>query len=452
MQKNTVFEELKQYVDGLRIVDTHEHIAAPRVSRSRKFDLFELFRTTYAAQDLMSAGMPVSSYFRQKYDPDANPETGWSQMAPYLGAVRGTGYYRSLLWACQGLYDFSDDDINESNWRALSDQVTKCAKRPDWFSFVLKEKAMIDAALHGGNMDEMGRDIFRKVFPIGPFLFACAIPEGRMAASYDDFSTPLADRRRIPRAAPFWEPSANWRTKFEEQYGRPDSFQGFLDVLASAFEKNASEAVAVKLAVAYYRVLHFEDVPASRAREIYEKKDQERTPLEVGYFQDFVVHQCVKHCREYDLPMQIHTGIQAGVGNVVENSDPLHLTNLFMSYPDARFDVFHGGYPFSGEAGVLAKNFPNVALDTCWMPLISPGATRQYLREWLTLVPGNKIMWGGDTHSVEGCYGAVLMARWVIAHALADLVEEGYFSAAIAKDLARRILRDNAVEFFRVKI
>jgi len=43
--------------------------------------------------------------------------------------------------------------------------------------------------------------------------------------------------------------------------------------------------------------------------------------------------------------------------NYLNNANPLHLNNLFESYPQISFNLFHTGYPFGREAGVLAKCF-----------------------------------------------------------------------------------------------
>ena len=86
--------------------------------------------------------------------------------------------------------------------------------------------------------------------------------------------------------------------------------------------------------------------------------------------------QIIRQAIEYRRPIQIHTGLQEGTGNVVTNSRPTHLINLFIRYPDARFDLFHAGYPYHHELAALAKNFANVYADLCWVPIISPNWPR----------------------------------------------------------------------------
>ncbi|MCB9502019.1 MAG: amidohydrolase family protein [Deferribacteres bacterium] len=124
------------------------------------------------------------------------------------------------------------------------------------------------------------------------------------------------------------------------------------------------------------------------------------------------MHRLVDLAEEFDLPMQIHTGLQAGNGNIITNSNPTHLTQLIMSHPRVDFCLFHGGYPYGGELAVLAKNFPNVYIDMCWSAIISPSYSKRYLHEWIETVPANKILaFGGDYSVVELVYAHSVMAK-----------------------------------------
>jgi hypothetical protein len=48
--------------------------------------------------------------------------------------------------------------------------------------------------------------------------------------------------------------------------------------------------------------------------------------------QDYMFHEMVRSAAERGLPIQIHTGLQEGNGNILGNSNPLLLTNLFLEY------------------------------------------------------------------------------------------------------------------------
>ena len=103
--------------------------------------------------------------------------------------------------------------------------------------------------------------------------------------------------------------------------------------------------------------------------------------------------------------------------------------HLLLEYREARFDLFHAGYPYQSEMATLGKNFPNAYVDLCWVHVISPWVARQTLHEWIETVPANKIFaFGGDYIFVEGAYSHACMARNDVAEVLTEKVETGYLS------------------------
>ena len=82
--------------------------------------------------------------------------------------------------------------------------------------------------------------------------------------------------------------------------------------------------------------------------------------------------------------------------------------DLFLQYPQARFDLLHAGYPYMRELVALVKLFPNVYINMAWFDLLSPIAAKNYLLEWISSVPTNKIFaFGGDQKTVlHACVNA----------------------------------------------
>jgi predicted TIM-barrel fold metal-dependent hydrolase len=124
-----------------------------------------------------------------------------------------------------------------------------------------------------------------------------------------------------------------------------------------------------------------------------------------------------------------------------------------MEYTDVKFDIFHAGYPYCRELGTMAKNFQNVYIDMCWTSIISPKVSREFLSEWIETVPANKIMaFGGDYSYVEGAYAHAKMAREMVAAVLAEKVLDGYLTEDDAHELARKFLRTNAIDLFKLPL
>ena len=161
------------------------------------------------------------------------------------------------------------------------------------------------------------------------------------------------------------------------------------------------------------------------------------------------MHQIIRNVAERNLVAQFHTGFQSGQLNTIMDTNPALLNNVIMEYPQVRFDLFHGGYPYSGELATLAKNCPNVYADLCWLHIIAPGVAKRALHEWIETIPANKILgFGGDFFHAEGAYGHAQMARAVTVEVLAEKVEEGYLKENEVEELMERILHLNGKTLF----
>jgi predicted TIM-barrel fold metal-dependent hydrolase len=162
-------------------------------------------------------------------------------------------------------------------------------------------------------------------------------------------------------------------------------------------------------------------------------------------------HRIIQKAIEYDLPIQIHTGYLAGNGNMLGNGQPVKLNNLFLMYPKAKFILFHGGFPWTGEFAALGKMFPNVYLDLVWLPQISREEAVKALDVMLDCVPYNKIFWGGDCGLIEESAGSLEFGKDVVANVLAGRVNRGLLTENVAMEIIDRIFRENAVEVFSLE-
>ena len=115
--------------------------------------------------------------------------------------------------------------------------------------------------------------------------------------------------------------------------------------------------------------------------------------------------------------------------------------------------MFHCGWPYVTEFEELGKSWPNVYLNQCWGHIISPEGARQQLSEMLECVPVNKIFaFGGDSQTLEQAIGHLEMAKENCAIVLAEKVLDGKYTEAEAIEFAKRILRTNSVEFFKLDL
>lgn len=428
MEDSELSRQMVSRAESVRLVDTHEHLISEEQRAALQLDLFYWF-PHYASSDLLSAGMSLA-VLEQIRDTSIPLEQRWALFAPYWQSTRTTGYGRALLLAARELFGIAD--INEHTYQELS-ELLAATNHSGWYEHVLKERAGIEVSLQDRIVDTDSG---------GPALF---------------------DDRRFVAPVRWLGVFQRFRTMAEVQALETElganlhSLDDLLRAIDADLERcKADGAVALKMRLAYVRSLSFEHVvkaDAERAwNRIFAHLGEGLSLEEAKPLQDYVTHYLIQRSIGLDLPLQVHTGLQEGWGNVLSNSRPALLTNLFLAYPRARFALFHGSYPYGGELSALAKMFPNVYIDMAWLHIISRGVARRWLDEWLETVPHNKIFaFGGDYRFVEGAYAHSRIARRVVAEVVTAKVESGYLDEEEGFALIPLLLRENAWRFYRLE-
>lgn len=414
-------QRIRNYIDTISVVDTHEHLVSPEgIKNGGMFD-FMLLLHHYTKDDIRSAGMSTKTFQTLVKDSLTVLEK-WDIVNPFLDKTFNTAYYRAALLTANKL--FGINEISRETVPVLTERIKK-AYQSDWYKTVLEEKCKIDYLILDGTDRSFGNS--------------------RMMRYTKNFDYHRIDSRK----------------KIDEIAKKNGVAITTLSDLVKAMDlefQNGLKAgfVTIKSPVAYHRSLFFEDVSEADAIEVFNKltsnPDGKLTATDIKKLSDYMMHRLLDLAKKYNKPIQFHTGLQAGDGNNIENSNPALLTNLFLKYRDVQFILFHGGYPFGGEFGTVAKNFRNVYLDLCWLYVISPSYSERYLHEWLETVPASKIMaFGGDYQNVENIYAHLLFAREIISRVLIEKVKTGYFTEKEATKIASMILHDNAVSLYNLK-
>lgn len=422
----------------ISVVDTHEHLDSEDYRTSSKIDVFTVFMSHYLSSDLISCGMTHNDLSILR-DCEEDLDRKWKLFEPYWELTRNTAYSRALMIAVKDLYGI--EDLSRSSYSEL-DARLKNKNKKGVYKWILKEKSNIDISI----LNMLAQPRFTYTDYTDRFL--------RLDSLDGDFFLPVKsfdDFVRLPN------------NKFISIYERfknicvknlSDWVQQLEDAVAECKKKGI---VAIKSTFAYSRVLRFDDIDSAEAEKIFNKvmitEGVELPADEIKPLQDYMMHRVLKLAEAFELPVQIHTGLQEGNGNYISNANPVHLTNLFIMYPNVQFDIFHGGYPYGSELAAIAKNFANVFIDMCWLHIISPEYSVRMLSEWLDTVPSNKIFgFGGDYIFAEGVYGHLQIARDNIARTLAYKVENRQLDVDHAIVIARRLLRENAIKFFRLTL
>jgi len=420
----TLFEKIRE----IEIIDTHEHILSREDVLRDPLHLFKVFENSYARLDFTSAGMPMEAW------QSSDPASVWNVFKTYQRHVESTCFFRNIIRALQDLYGLKGDRITETDWPELSERVQAAYQRKDWYHEVLGKKARFKTSLldtfWSVEAFAFDPDLFVPVLRTNPLIL------GRQFVSL--FPKGLKPPTTVEILSDAWKVTI-------------DGFEAYLALIDLAIKKyKAQGAPAVKIGTAYERILFFDKVSRNEAARLYVKRPGSPAPDDQKRLQDFMAHYIIRRATAEGLPVQIHTGILARNANVIENTNPQHLNNLFLMYPDTRFVLLHFSFPYMHEAFSLAKMFSNVYIDFCWVPMLSKRAAAQALDEYFDLVPGNKIMWGGDAFRVEEAYAGACAAKEVVTSVLADRIGRGDLDMEGAVELAHALFYGNARNLFQL--
>ena len=426
-----ITKRLKNFTKSIAVVDTHEHQRSPSDFGLDEFNFYTLLRSSYLGNDLVSAGSPLIT--PELLNEHSAAEL-WDSLGQYFDYSANTSYARHLLAGMKFLYGYDEATFTEDGINRLSEAIA--ANYEDynrWF----------DKAFRQSNFKIMFVDRWWD-----PVNFN--VDTAHIALVFD-----ISD---VVRPACYGPPREGDSARHPAAYYRRAAAEGFSlqslgeylaladHLFLKAAEKNA---VCLKNTLAYSRSLDFEDVPFEKAEQLYAKapdlSSSERKALE-----DFMFHWIIRKSIKFDLPIQIHTGYFAGNRCWLKQGDPLALNNVLLQYPDARFVLFHGGYPWTGEFVAFGKSFSNVALDLVWLPQISRERAIIVFDEMLDCVPYNKIFWGGDCQLIEESTGALEFGQDVVIQVLAKRIASGSMSEEMAQDIIKKIFRENAINYFRL--
>jgi len=221
-------------------------------------------------------------------------------------------------------------------------------------------------------------------------------------------------------------------------------------------------AVAIKFEAAYLRSLNFGESREGMARNLF-SRNLSGGPMNRGDYtivQDYLFRVIAREAGLLGLAIHIHTGAGCGSYFDLEGSNPVLLDSV-LNDPSLRktnFVLIHGGAgPYTKITSFLFSK-PNVYADFSeqdW--LLPPRALSVVIRDWLEWYP-EKVMFGTDlfpgTPEVdweEIGYMTSTTGRRALALALTGMVDDKEITRERAVELARMVLRGNALKLYGLK-
>ena len=357
-----------------------------------------------------------------------------------------------FLAAWKALYGYKYNDADSAHVRELlaAKQRVKAAQADNYPAWVL-DKLGIEIEL--ANRQGIGRGLSAPHFRWVPFVDALLFPlDNAGAAAF----TP--DRKIF-----FVREDAllkRYMTALNVPK-RPGTLDAYLSqVVTPTLERLKREgAVAIKYEVAYLRPLNFTRGDKAVAERAYAKYASGGVPSEAEYtaVQDFVFHHIALQAGRLGLPVHIHTGYGCGGYFELAGANPLLLEPILddASLRSTKFVLLHGGAgPFVESIAPLLMK-PNVYTDFSEQTWLLPtGELAKSIRYWLEWYP-EKVLFGTDlspgTPPVdweEIGWQTTTSGREALATALTGMMDDGEITRAKALDIARMVLRGNALKLY----
>lgn len=409
MYLSPLARDLYEEIAACPVIDAHEHLSPEADYLAAGYSGLNMFAGGYLWHDLESAGM--SSAFKDTMrDTGDRPYTEWwPQIKPYWERVRYTSYARALRITMRDLYGI--DDLND---RTIADfaAAVQTDNTPGLFRRIFHDRCGIQYVIT--YIDHVN-------FPHDPYFRGIIL-----------LNRPITDSVSIADVA---QQSGREVTRLEE-----------LTIAAQTILRNAIAAGAVGFKTT---VTAFGLPDEQAAKEEFSRAmGNDGAPEDYPALNRYLLNRCLDVAAETGVPVAVHTGYWYDFRKM----DPKLLLDYAMLRPDVRFDLFHLGMPMVRDAALIGKTMPNVTLNLCWCPIISQTMTKRMLDEIIDLVPLNKVIaFGGDYRvAVQKVYGHLVMAREVVAAALADRIAAGDWDREEALRIAKMWLYDNPKEIYRI--
>jgi hypothetical protein len=403
MPDKRLYARLYDYISSKRIINTHSHHL--QEEDFKNFDLDSLITNSYV------------NWCGVEFDKSREGR------ARFLHMVGTRSYFVWLQRALQELYKFNKP-ITPDNWTEISNLIKEAHKNPGYHLDVLMKhcgykKIILDAYWDPGSNNGFP-ELFVPTFRINMFLYSY----DKNVSDHNGNNALLLYKRE------------------------PKNIEEFISFMEEIIEKKKAQGcIALKSALAYDRSLAFRETSKKDAGRIFNRSGRDASAEDILLFQDYIFFEICRIAARLDLPLQCHTGL-----GELERTNAMQLREVIVKNPDTEFILFHGGYPWTDDICALIHRYPNVYVDLCWLPLISPSAAERLIHELLEVGNAYKIMWGCDTWTSEESYAALLAFRHVLSNVMSKKVEDGYLSMEEAFSIIDRVTFINASELYRIKV
>lgn len=392
-------------------IDIHSHL---RGERTQARDLSEVFFYHVAAQAMVAAGMP-----RELVRRDGPVEERIREALPYFAKIRNTTMFWVIKQTLWHVHDFDAEDLSWANWEALCRRFRETSEQPGWAREVLCEKAKLSLSLTG-------------------------MVEGR-----DGIATDQRDFIDYTCEQPIT--NSDLLNLIEHQSGEPITTTAALKDAVSAHIHSRIEAGAGSFT--YWPARGFVCPPETEpdVDVLLEARARQEalTPEQLRELDAAVAYWSLGILNELSRPFVLCVGItHGGRRRTLLRYDVAEAGEIFralLRYPDISFFLMLGNVAQSQELNTLAKQVPNAYMACSWWHGMYPAYAERELRERLEMIPYTRLVAIiTDAYCAEWSVARSILGRHVLANVLAEKVETGEYTEALALEIAGAMLHENA--------
>jgi len=429
MPKGKTYEALRARIDALPVIDTHEHTAGADHYPVCQEPIAALTEG-YVVADLASAGGEADIDMLR--DPGVSTRKKWPVFRRLWSRTQHTGYAHVTKWILR--HEYGVDKLTPKTLEVVAEKLADLSDPKAYDAYLAKHRIrcrLVDLVMYPERRAEIlaGRHTLSSRDRL-----MISLPELHSVRCQEEVQA-IASR------------SGRTVTSLEE----------YLEVIRQQIERFLElGAAGGKDQSAYTRRIEYGNPSRADAERLFNRMIEDpRTRLgfpEAKPLDDFLFHELMRIARDKQMPIQIHTGHMAGIRKDIWKTRAVWLRSVLELHREVRFDLFHGNWPYAGDWLYLGKNYPNVALDCCWLHIIDPRYARRVLADALVAVPHSKIHgFGGDYRDCLPFAAAHLsIAKDNIAAALGEMVDDGWLGMDEARQVAADWLFNNPNEFFKL--
>lgn len=424
---------LWKYIDGLTVIDTHEHISSEAELLGLQLDIFNLF-IPYIVDNLESAGINDDEMALMK-NGQAPFKDRWAAFYKYYPAIQNSTYILALQTALAEQYQFKNYGLEEC--QRISDLLKKdFASKGFMKKFFEKNKIESMLTFRSPASEEVRRSYGVDKMMLVPTVNNICVKDANSLAEIAKLTeTPIRNLddilAGIDKLFKEYAAAGIKNIKFGSAYNREINYKArtreeadasFAKIMATPFDY--SDAKPNK-----YYVFHLEDY---------------HIPLD-----DYLGVYMIKQAEKYHMNVIFHVGIFAWNYNSVKNNHASSLEWLIKNFPTVNFVILHAGYPYFDEAILLAKYYPNVYINMTWDHIIERGISIDIMKRYIEMLPTSKIhLFGGDYLFPQQIYGNVSFTKENLYIALTELIKKGTLDEEQAKKIAIDWLYNNPKAFY----